>query len=322
MKCKYCGAEVPKESQFCPNCGKDLSKLRKCVKCGEIIDDDATFCPHCGAEQPVYDEDTPRRRWLIPVIVITILFILGVGGYYLWSNGIFDSQKSNNAIASKDTTTAIANTDSVSQDKEALSEEDCKAMIKKIIPQIMKWVSNGYTQDVFRPRQAESLLSPNKFILTKSKHTWGMEIEYFDEEENGFDNKYTNVTSEDYVYTLNAKYTPNNRVYDQSWASEVFPTGKYYLAVAFAWSGNSFFINSTIADAAGAQIDLAYPKSLSKFVKDYLKELGYRKDTEASQDGQEWFSRKSDNPDEYSAMVTPFHAGNTEGLRFQIVGNG
>lgn len=30
MKCKYCGAEVPKESQFCPNCGKDLEVKEVC----------------------------------------------------------------------------------------------------------------------------------------------------------------------------------------------------------------------------------------------------------------------------------------------------
>ena len=30
MKCKYCGAEVPKESQFCPNCGKDGAPDKPC----------------------------------------------------------------------------------------------------------------------------------------------------------------------------------------------------------------------------------------------------------------------------------------------------
>lgn len=52
MRCKFCGAEIPDGTNFCPNCGKDLSKLRRCVKCGEMIDDDATFCPFCGTQQP------------------------------------------------------------------------------------------------------------------------------------------------------------------------------------------------------------------------------------------------------------------------------
>ena len=80
MKCKYCGTELPKGTKFCTNCGRDLSNLRKCVKCGEIIDDDATFCPYCGAEQPVYEEDNPHKKWLIGVVVA--LFIAIVGGCY------------------------------------------------------------------------------------------------------------------------------------------------------------------------------------------------------------------------------------------------
>lgn len=103
MKCKYCGAEVPKESQFCPNCGKDLSKLRKCVKCGEIIDDDATFCPHCGAEQPVYDEDTPSpwRKVIVIGIAIVVVAILGIGGYYFMNRKGQEPTKTEN-VATND----------------------------------------------------------------------------------------------------------------------------------------------------------------------------------------------------------------------------
>ncbi len=107
MKCKYCGAELPNGTNFCTNCGKDLRNLRKCVKCGEIIDDDATFCPFCGTEQPVYQEDKPRRKWLVPVIVIVVLAAFCVGGYYLWGSGAFDfafSSNANRSEASKQST--------------------------------------------------------------------------------------------------------------------------------------------------------------------------------------------------------------------------
>ena len=85
MKCKYCGAEVPDGSKFCPSCGKDLSNVRKCVKCGEIIDDDATFCPHCGAEQPLYDEKKSNMPKIL-VVVFLVIAAIGVGAWYFLSH--------------------------------------------------------------------------------------------------------------------------------------------------------------------------------------------------------------------------------------------
>lgn len=125
MKCKYCGAEVPKESQFCPNCGKDLSKLRKCVKCGEIIDDDATFCPHCGAEQPVYLEDTPKpwRKMIVIGVAIVVVVILGIGGYY------FMNGKGHEPIK----TETVATSDSLSEDSANVADQQ-EADSKESLP--------------------------------------------------------------------------------------------------------------------------------------------------------------------------------------------
>ncbi len=88
MKCKYCGTELPKGTKFCTNCGKDLSSLRKCVKCGKIIDDDATFCPYCGAEQPVYLEDSPYKKWIKIIVAIIVLAGVGAGVYFYHENQI------------------------------------------------------------------------------------------------------------------------------------------------------------------------------------------------------------------------------------------
>lgn len=88
MKCKYCGTELPKGTKFCTNCGKDLSSLRKCVKCGEIIDDDATFCPYCGAEQPVYLEDSPYKKWIKIIVGIIVIAGVGAGTYFYHENQI------------------------------------------------------------------------------------------------------------------------------------------------------------------------------------------------------------------------------------------
>jgi RNA polymerase subunit RPABC4/transcription elongation factor Spt4 len=125
MKCKYCGAEVPKESQFCPNCGKDLSKLRKCVKCGEIIDDDATFCPHCGAEQPVYLEDTPSpwRKVIVIGIAIVVVAILGIGGYYFMNRKGQEPTKTEN----------VATNDSLPEDSAKVADQQ-KVDSKESLP--------------------------------------------------------------------------------------------------------------------------------------------------------------------------------------------
>ena len=48
MKCIYCGSEIDNDSTFCPNCGHDLSNLRRCPKCGSLLENDAVFCPNCG----------------------------------------------------------------------------------------------------------------------------------------------------------------------------------------------------------------------------------------------------------------------------------
>lgn len=114
MKCKYCGAEIPNGTNFCPNCGKDLSQLRKCVKCGEIIDDDVAFCPYCGAEQPVYLEDKPWRKWLWIVGFIVLVVMIVAGACFLYQRHNLPSSAA--PPASEDDSLSV-NTDSVAEDQ-------------------------------------------------------------------------------------------------------------------------------------------------------------------------------------------------------------
>ena len=97
MKCKYCNAEIENDARFCPNCGKDLSRLTKCINCGEFLDDEGSYCPHCGTKQPEYEnkhEDAAclahevaeecqeyQRKHIVRnfVIVISVLLAL-IGG--------------------------------------------------------------------------------------------------------------------------------------------------------------------------------------------------------------------------------------------------
>lgn len=98
MKCKYCNAEIEQDAQFCPNCGKDLSKFMKCVKCSEILDDDTVFCPHCGTEQPhdEKEEATNSKKWIWGLAVVLLVGLIGGGYYFLNQTG---SVSSNSAVA-------------------------------------------------------------------------------------------------------------------------------------------------------------------------------------------------------------------------------
>lgn len=46
IKCSECGAMIPEQSAFCPECGAKVK--RYCRKCGTLIPDKALFCPKCG----------------------------------------------------------------------------------------------------------------------------------------------------------------------------------------------------------------------------------------------------------------------------------
>ena len=47
--CESCGSEVPRQSKFCPTCGKFFASVR-CPRCGKIgtNDDFKNGCPECG----------------------------------------------------------------------------------------------------------------------------------------------------------------------------------------------------------------------------------------------------------------------------------
>ena len=54
IKCPNCGAIIPADSKFCPNCGYKLvhnepkPQMIKCPHCGSMIPANSKFCPVCG----------------------------------------------------------------------------------------------------------------------------------------------------------------------------------------------------------------------------------------------------------------------------------
>ncbi len=45
-----CGATVPSDAKFCPECGQKLNVKRFCPECGAEISSGAKFCPECGTK--------------------------------------------------------------------------------------------------------------------------------------------------------------------------------------------------------------------------------------------------------------------------------
>ena len=153
MKCKYCGAEVPNDTSFCPNCGKDLSKLKKCVKCGEIIDDDATFCPHCGAEQPVYLEDNPKRKWIWIVIVLVVLIAAG-GAFYMYHGqnrpeSIAPAADSDSVSAPVDTLSADTTNTTTQDEEDRHSESYIKQRVTEIYNDVIQNIEHDNDLDSY-----------------------------------------------------------------------------------------------------------------------------------------------------------------------------
>ena len=106
--CRYCGAPLDDDSQFCTNCGMKIEPQSKmCPQCGAEIEDDATFCPKCGMrldsqtnppaatpqmfipetssqeEEIVYEwEEEKGRKWWYIIGGIIVIAIVALGWYF------------------------------------------------------------------------------------------------------------------------------------------------------------------------------------------------------------------------------------------------
>lgn len=61
MVCSKCGAKVPSDSKFCPECGNKMTAdVTRCIKCGAEIKVGTKFCPECGASQVAVSSVCPK----------------------------------------------------------------------------------------------------------------------------------------------------------------------------------------------------------------------------------------------------------------------
>lgn len=47
-ECHKCGAAVPDDGIFCPDCGSRADGKKECPGCGKLIDESAIYCTYCG----------------------------------------------------------------------------------------------------------------------------------------------------------------------------------------------------------------------------------------------------------------------------------
>ena len=71
IKCASCGASVPEEATFCPECGAKLIKPEPkidqerepgklyCAECGAVLTPGTKFCMVCGAKAEILDDILP-----------------------------------------------------------------------------------------------------------------------------------------------------------------------------------------------------------------------------------------------------------------------
>ncbi|MDI9618428.1 zinc ribbon domain-containing protein [Methanothermobacter sp.] len=90
--CVNCGAENPKDSNFCSGCGRHL-KRKICVRCGTENADDAVYCRRCGmkleGDVPEGYSTLPYRNMeglTAPEFIFILLFspLAGLIGFLIW----------------------------------------------------------------------------------------------------------------------------------------------------------------------------------------------------------------------------------------------
>lgn len=76
MRCRKCGAKIPRGASVCPKCGSSRApqvEYARCPFCQQFVSGALQLCPHCGAE--VWK---PGTRWGMIAFSLLAGFILGL----------------------------------------------------------------------------------------------------------------------------------------------------------------------------------------------------------------------------------------------------
>lgn len=112
--CVNCGATLGDGQVFCTNCGTPKGSIKKnvCSRCGNELKEGQEFCPNCGQKLDVMAdaglnstiaqfntgiEKKKKIRIVLPILLVIVLAVAGVGGYVVYSN--IQQKKMEEAIA-------------------------------------------------------------------------------------------------------------------------------------------------------------------------------------------------------------------------------
>ena len=95
-QCPYCNAQMPDESKFCGECGREYPQGNTCPHCGARVYDGDVYCENCGrnladgsyastnniSDKIQEDGDSPYKKYLFYILCAIALIALIGGGWY------------------------------------------------------------------------------------------------------------------------------------------------------------------------------------------------------------------------------------------------
>ena len=180
-KCYYCGVEIEDDADFCTACGSELPDCT-CPQCGADVRDDDNYCQNCGYDllndegvevddesgDGVVDtleevEESPKSKYIIPIVVGIIALALIGGWYFLGSNNTTEGSK---AAVVSDSDSIIVDSDSIVED---ISDVHSEAYIKHRLQQICDQIPSTPEKELVNKYFSESFRKLYNAVIEEDK---------------------------------------------------------------------------------------------------------------------------------------------------------